>query len=162
MKTKKWIRTIGAIVLLVALVGALPAGRSTVRLFDAFDVAAGTFVYCDSTSPPTGVTCATGAATDDGWVTGIRGMDAKVVIVRPDTVDLTSGSIQVTIEGRVSDASGSYATMDLVAPVDFAAAQAGVIIQIIENVEQLRVGLRINGVDNANADSVTVHFDGGQ
>lgn len=139
----------------------LRAGPNTYLLFDAFNPSAGTFVYCDSGSPPTGVTCSTGAAAGDGWI-GVRGLDKKLVIIRPDTVSLTSGSIQATIEGRIEDSDGNWSTMTLIAPIDYAAAQSGQPVSVVENVEQIRVGLRINGTDDGVDDSVTVHFDSGQ
>lgn len=137
------------------------AGPNTYVMFTAYNPAAGTFVYCDSASPPSGVTCVSGAGADDGW-RGVRGLGNKSVIIRPDTVSLTSGTIQFTVEGRIADRAGNFASMDLVAPIDFAAAAAGLSVLIVENVEQIRVGVRINGTDDGVPDSITVHFDGGQ
>ncbi len=139
---------------------ALASSRTKI-MFDAFDVAAGTFVYCDVASPPTGVTCTTGAAADDGWLQ-VRGMDAKRIIIRPDIVSLAAGTIEVTIEARTTDSDGNFATETSIAPINYAAAQAGQGVRIVENVEQIRVGLRINGADDGVPDSVTVHYDGGQ
>lgn len=154
----------------LALVGALwlvlaassGAGPNTSIIFDAFDVDAVTFVYCD-TSAPQGLTCATGAADDDGWLR-VRGLGAKLVVIRPDAIALGAGTVQFTIEGRTQDSTGAYATMDLIAPIDFAAAQAGKPVAIVELVDEIRVGVRINGADDGDAvdDSITVHVDGGQ
>ena len=137
------------------------AGPNTSILFDAFNPSAGTFVYCD-TADPQGLICTTGAAAGDGWLR-VAGLDGKVIVIRPDTISLVSGTIQFTVEGRVQDAAGNWATMDIIAPIDFDAAQAGHPVAIVERaVEEIRVGVRINGTDDGVDDSITVHFSGGQ
>lgn len=145
---------------LLLLASALVAAPNTSILFDAFNPTAGTFVYCDIAAPQ-GLPCTTGAAAGDGWLR-VVGLGNMVVVIRPDTVSLTAGSIQFTIEGRFQDRAGNWATMVLIAPIDFAAAQAGHPVALFENVEEIRVGVRINGTDDAVDDSVTVHFNGGQ
>lgn len=152
-------RVILFLILLVAVMAT--AGPNTRTVFDAFNPTAGTFVYCD-TADPQGLTCTTGAAADDGWF-NVRGLDNKSVMINPDTVSLTAGSIQFTIESRTRrNASEGWSTMTLIAPIDFAAAQSpGHPVAIFENPDQLRVGVRINGTDDAVDDSITVRFDGG-
>lgn len=141
--------------------GVSLAAPNTSIIFDAFNPTAETFVYCD-TGDPQGLICTTGAAAGDGWLR-VPGLDGKIVVIRPDTVSLTSGTIQFTVEGRFQDKDGNWATMDLIALIDFAAAQAGHPVAVVERaVEEIRVGVRINGTDDGVDDSITVHFNGGQ
>lgn len=155
-------------VLLVALLTAVglsaQPGVRPVKVFSAFDVDAVTFVYCVPTAPVAFVACNTagaGADAGDGWV-GVRGMSEKEVIIRVDAIMLAAGSLDFTIEGRWLDSAGTRATATLIAPISKTAVAAGQPVRIPENVEEIRVGVRINGADDggdAVVESITVHVD---
>lgn len=138
-------------------------GVRPVKVFSAFDVDSTSFVYCVPAAPVQFVACNTaGAGTDagDGWI-GVRGMSEKAVIIRVDAIALTAGSIDFTIEGRWLDSAGTRATATLIVPISKTAVAAGQPVRIPENVEEIRVGVRINGTDDGDGvpDSVTVHVD---
>lgn len=158
-----------AFALLILATPALMAqpGVRPVKVFDAFDVDDVTFVYCVPSAPVPFVACDTlgaGDGDDDGWI-GVRGMSEKEIIVRVDAIELDDPgveSLQFTIEGRWVDSSGTRATATLIAPIDKLVVAAGQTVRIPENVEEIRVGVRINGLDDggdAVVESVTVHVD---
>lgn len=171
------LRILGGVVLALALVvlalgttmlfemeeALAQPGRSPLRIFDSFDVDAGTFVYCDVSDPNTPfLACNTGGSgndANDGWV-GVRGMSEKRVTIRVDAIALTSGNIEFTIEGRSTDDEGNRVTADLIAVIQKTAVAAGQPVRVVEDYDEIRVGVRINGVDDGDAvdEDITVHI----
>lgn len=153
--------------ILIASALAAQPGVRPVKVFSAFDVDATTFVYCVPAVPVAFVACNTlgaGADAGDGWV-GVRGVSEKEVIIRVDAISLAVpgvDSLDFTIEGRWLDSSGTRATATLIVPISKTAVAAGQPVRIPENIEEIRVGVRINGADDggdAVVESVTVHVD---
>jgi hypothetical protein len=161
---------LAAIAWAMMIFGAVPTetvhaqpGVRPVRVFNAFDVDATTFVYCVPATPVAFVACDTlgaGAGADDGWV-NVRGMSIREAVLRIDAMALTAGTIEFTVEGRWTDAAGTKATATLISPIDKAAAGPGQVVVIAENVEEMRIGVRIDGTDDADAvpESVTIHVE---
>ncbi|MGH9365257.1 MAG: hypothetical protein ACRD1B_08350, partial [Thermoanaerobaculia bacterium] len=133
----------------------------------AYDIDSLVYVYCVPAVPVPFVACdtgGTGVGADDGWI-GVRGMSEKAVIIRVDAIELGApgvDSIDFTIEGRWLDSSGTLATATLIAPISKIAVAEGQPVRIPENIEEIRVGVRINGTDDggdAVVESITVHVD---
>ncbi len=137
-------------------------GSRPVRVFSSFDPDAGTFVYCDTTNPnPPFLKCDTsggGAGANDGWI-GVRGMSEKVVTIRVDAIALTAGTIEFVVEGRSTDDEGNNVTARLIAPIGKTAVSPGQPVRIVEDYDEIRIGVRINGTDDGDAvpDDITVH-----
>lgn len=141
-----------AILLFAWLADSSPA---TIELFSAFDVDSGSFVY--------NVDC--GAACNaDGYLV-VTGRDAKSITVRVDAIALTAGSIEFQIEGRTQIGVSSppvFHTFTIFTDNRDVVAD-GTLVPIVEDrVDEIRVGLRVNGTDDGDAadESVSVIFDG--
>ncbi|MGH7166371.1 MAG: hypothetical protein ACREIS_12700, partial [Nitrospiraceae bacterium] len=146
-------KKLALLALLLAIAAGLAAqpGVRPVKVFGAYDIDSLVYVYCVPAVPVPFVACdtgGTGVGADDGWI-GVRGMSEKEVIIRVDAIVLTAGSIDFTIEGRWLDSSGTRATATLIAPISKTAVAAGQPVRIPENIEEIRVGVRINGTDDA-------------
>lgn len=147
-------RLILAIVAVAALVMQAPTGRASnaaVVLFDAFDVDGAGFVY----NSDCGTNC-----NADGYYE-IKGMSSKSVTYRIDAVDLSTGFIEIAIEGRteIGNNTGVFNTFTLLIDQRDAVIP-GEFQPIPEEFEEIRVGLRLTGTDSDPTDeSVTVVFD---
>ena len=147
-------------------------GIKATIVFEDFDVdTVGSFTFCDTSDPPgLGAVCTTGTDANDGWMRVPPGV--KEVNINVDNCRvLTSGvaSCRVTVEGRyeIEGSTGVaklFKTSTLIGPLDFFdVANDGVTVRIVEGVDELRVGLSIEGgtdEDGASADDlITVVLD---
>ena len=89
-------------------------------------------------------------------------MSEKRVTIRVDDLALTAGSIRFVVEGRSTDDEGNKVTAQLIAFIDKAAVAPGQPVRILEDYEEIRVGVRINGTDDGDVspEDVTIHIFG--
>ena len=107
-------------------------------------------VACDLTG--------SGAGADDGWI-DVRGFPTKQIGVSIETLGATT--IEFQIEARIFLGSGSSSSdpnrvYPLLPPVPLSAV-SGQIIGIIEEIDQIRIGVRESA--GTGVDAVTVLFD---
>lgn len=143
-------RLVLALTLLLCLATVVSAQKRS-DIFENYDLDSTTEIFCDtvtfSTTPPEGMTaCSTGSAAEDGWVDA-RTEDFKGIAVHVDALALTAGSIDVRVYGRVKTGTTPI-------PLSLTIAYTTVTRQYIvvpEAVFQVRVGIRINGIDDGDA-----------
>jgi len=150
------------IVGLLALVPPAVFGQQTITIFNNYDLDVTAYTYCDSANIPSGIpVCVTTAqAATDGWFT-VNNEEQRTIQVSIDQIVVTGG-IDVTIEGKVTGAT-SIVTIwtDNVTTAD----TDNDIIAVPENVDQLRVGMKIGSADDgddtgANAEILDIHYVG--
>ncbi len=139
------------------------ANPNTITVVDDFNPPDATFTYCDVAKVQSRVACdvalGTGKGAEDGWI-DVRGMGEKQFVIRVVTLGATE--LQFTVEGRIELTRGtntfSFATADLIAPIDVTAVGNGQMFRFVEQVDQIRVGSRESV--GSGADSVFIVFDG--
>lgn len=152
--------------LLAIALFALPAwtGPKTVSILSDFDVDSGMFVYCDVSTPVPRITCETGMGDDDGYIRVVGDGDKEVIILVTQLA-LASGNIEFQVEGRTQLKDGSFVKFNIVPGIDKdVASDLGQFIRIPEVMDEIRVGVRIEGTDDvpdtgATAEKVTVVYD---
>ena len=150
------------IVGLLALVPQVALGQQAFAIFNNYDLDATAYTYCNSASIPSQIpVCVTTAqAATDGWFV-VSNEEQRTIQVSIDQIVVTGG-IDVTIEGRVTGAS-SIVTIwtDNVTTAD----TDNDIIAVPENVQELRVGIKIGTSDDGgdlttNLEIIDIHYAG--
>ena len=163
---------------LAALLSLAPGSKAqniqAAIVFQNYDLdSVGAYVYCDTAnpiSPSLGSQCATGTDPNDGWMNVPPG--TKEVNLNVDACVLLAGtdSCRLTVEGRY-EIQGStrtnplYVTNDIIAPIDVlsGATPGGIIVRLVEGVDQIRLGLQIAGTGDDGGDvtpeDITVVID---
>lgn len=134
------------------------AQGQVVSIFDGFDLDTNTFVYCDTTAIPAGMSaCTTGAAVGDGWLT--VGRDSRKVFGLFIDQLLVVGGIIGQLEGRMLKADGTYTSVAiLVTLLAKTLTTQNQVILVPEGFEQVRFGIRI-GTNDDGGDATTELVD---
>ncbi len=124
-------------------------------VFDEYDLDSTSYVYCDTTDIPTGMSaCASGTAATDGWVTKGKA-EALGVFMGISQIGVTGG-IDFRIEGRFINDDATYTTAAVLWPADggknkTAGDGTDDEIQLVpDEVSQIRVGIKIGTNDDGN------------
>jgi hypothetical protein len=149
------------LILLSLVLLSTPAFGARVTIFNNFDLDAVAFVFCDTTDVPVGMTCVTGVADEDGWIT-VRQDVGKTFTVIIDALVVTGG-LDITIQARVTEADGTLSgAVTLVNLINKTTATTdNQIIRIPDEVTQLRFGMEIGTADDggdADPEDITVIY----
>lgn len=138
-KMKKWLFSIFAFLLFVNISQA-----KNQTLFSEYNIASATYVYNEDGD----------AGANDGWVNA-RLHTGKGIVVEIATFNATS--ITVGIEGREYDTTDQQWRSYVIYEKAYTATNSGDKIVVVENCDEIRVGLKIAG--DTGTQSVTVSYD---
>lgn len=129
-----------------------------VVLFDNYDLNSTSFIYCDTGSPPAGVACSTGSATDDGWIT-VASEELKAFEI--DIAALTATSVEVQVEARLRDSGGNvhgFIIWPTTSPPTSLTTTGADGASLSGAYYQIRVGIKITS-DTAGAEDIEVVYN---
>jgi hypothetical protein len=115
-------------------------------IFESYNVASGTYIFCDSGGAPAGIRCDSGAGADDGWITA-NGVERKAIQVEIDTINATS--LDFRVEARLVGNEGQAAQIWPGIGDHVVTATGSFIVNIPDPVYQVRLGLKISGDSGA-------------
>ena len=137
---------------------ALGQGRTSIIVND-YDLDALEFMYCDPANVGVLIeACATGQASDDGWI-DTRGHSAKSVGIAIDVVGVVGG-LDITFEVRYQKEDGTYtAAITLMNLINKTTAVTdNQSVRIPDEVMQFRVGIEIGTADDGG-DAIVEDID---
>lgn len=129
--------------------------ESTTLIFNNFALDATAALYCDTGNIPTGMSaCASGTAAGDGWITVSKDR-IPLVMILIDQLNVTGG-LDFVIEGRIN-----AETAVAIYSVNHTATTDSEFVRVVEEVEQIRVGISIGTSDDgddsgANEEDITI------
>jgi hypothetical protein len=125
-------------------------------VFDDYDLDSTSYVYCDTTDIPTGMSaCASGTAAGDGWM--VKAYNAHMGVSMELDQGNVTGGVDFRIEARfVNDDGSTYSDAIAIWPADGAKNKTAFDgtedeIQLVpDHVYQIRVGIKIGTADDGN------------
>ena len=130
------------VVWVTAVPGQPPTEATQQPIYESYNVASATYIFCNSGGAPAGINCATGSGADDGWIT-VNGAERKAIQVEIDTI--TATSLDFKVEGRLLGNEGQGAQIWPGTGDHVVTATGSFIINIPDPVYQVRLGLKVTG-----------------
>ncbi len=134
-------------VLLCLLLATPTYAQRLATIFNNYDLDVTAYTYCDSANIPTEIpVCVTTAqAVTDGWMS-VSNDARKTFQISIDQIVVTGG-IDITVEGKVT---GSTSIVTIWTDNVTTATTDNDIVTVPEDVNQLRIGIKIGTADDGN------------
>lgn len=156
----KRLTLLGLTLLLGVWASPLLGQTRVASIFHDYDLDAAAYVYCEVGAAPEYMNqCTTGQAANDGWL-NVASHQEKVVAIVLDQIDTATG-IDTTIEVRLKT-EGDLRTSAITLVnllVKTTADTDNQLIRLPDEVEEFRVGIRLNTADDPGPDAIIEDID---